>query len=92
MNDIKKFLMFDFMLTPWIIRVLYAILQFALIVISLLSMIFRDYYTLGFDFKSSLALLVGGTIVLRVFFEVLMVQFKVAENTSEIKDVLKKKE
>lgn len=79
------------MLMPWIIRILYALLQFAVIVIGFLSLILREYY-LDMGFWGAIAFLIFGTLLLRLIFEMLMVQFKIAENTSELKDLLNKKE
>ncbi len=89
----KKFLMFDMMITPWIIRILYWILQVVVII--------GGFYTMGSSHGygglgmggvlGGLIMIIGGTLVLRLFFEMMMVMFKISENTSRLKE-LKEKE
>jgi hypothetical protein len=88
----KKFLMFDLMITPWIIRILYWIMQIGIILGGLYTM--GSGASLGFGKGGAiggLIMLVGGTLVLRLFFEMMMVMFKISENTSKLKE-LKEKE
>jgi hypothetical protein len=88
----KKFLMFDLMITPWIIRILYWILQIAVIIGGLYTM--GSGNRVGFGMGGAvggLIMIIGGTLVLRLFFEMMMVMFKISENTSKLKE-LKEKE
>jgi len=89
----KKFLMFDLMITPWIIRILYWVLQIAVIIGGLYTMGSSHGYG-GFGMGGvlgGLIMIIGGTLVLRLFFEMMMVMFKISENTSKLKE-LKEKE
>jgi len=86
----KKFLMFDLMLTPWIVRILYWLMQLGIIIVGILTMA----EITDFDFADSalltgLIIIVGGSLGLRMFFEGIIVIFKICENTSELKELLK---
>jgi succinate-acetate transporter protein len=90
----KKFLMFDLMITPWIIRILYWVMQIGIIFGGLFMMFAGNEfgrYGQNMGIASGLALIVFGSLMLRLFFELIMVQFKISENTSELKE-LKEKE
>jgi len=78
------------MITPWIIRILYWILQVILIILGLMATFgvglmdeFRDWGALG-----GILIIICGTLVLRLFFEMLLVQFKISENTSQLKEIM----
>lgn len=88
----KKFLMFDLMITPWIIRILYWILQVVVIIAGLYSMFSgaRVGYGMG-GFAGGLIMIIGGSLVLRMYLELMIVLFKISENTSKLKE-LKEKE
>lgn len=85
--------MFDLMITPWIIRILYWVLQIAVIIGGLYTMGSSHAYG-GFGMGGvlgGLIMIIGGTLVLRLFFEMMMVMFIISENTSKLKE-LKEKE
>lgn len=100
----KKFLMFDVLISPWIIRVLYWILQIAIIVSGLI-LIFTDH---GVGYENirifsfillgplakfgGIGLIIVGSIYLRLLFELFLVLFKIFENSNQIKDLLKNKQ
>lgn len=100
-----KFLMFDSMITPWIIRILYWVGQVLIIVTGLVSMANvrggGGYYSgygggglfggLSMGPLGGLLYIILGTLLLRLFFEILMVQFKICENTSQLKEIFKRK-
>ncbi len=78
------------MITPWIIRILYWILQVILIILGLMATFgvglmdeFRDWGDWG-----GILIIICGTLVLRLFFEMLLVQFKISENTSQLKEIM----
>lgn len=78
------------MITPWVIRVLYWITQTIIIIAGLIGIVtMRDQFSgergIG-GLLISLLLLIGGTLLLRLLFEMLIVQFKISENSSEIND------
>ena len=84
--------MFDLMITPWIIRILYWLMQTGIILGGLYTM--GSGASLGFGKGGAiggLIMLICGTLVLRLFFEMMMVMFKISENTSKLKE-LKEKE
>lgn len=96
----KKFLMFDLMITPWIIRILYWISQTGIILTSIITFFrspdpYRSYLQSGFERMfnggplSALLILIFGSLVSRLFYEVLMVLFKISENTSDLKEIMK---
>ncbi len=88
----KNFLMFDLMITPWIIRILYWILQIVVIIGGLYTMGSGERAVFGpSGAVGGLIMIIGGTLVLRLFFEMMMVMFKISENTSKLKE-LKEKE
>ena len=98
----KKFLMFDILITPWIIRVIYWILQVVIIIFGIF-MIFNNnfeiimeyYYLLNmigpFAYFGWFGFIIIGSIYLRLVFELIMVVFKISENSSQIKNILKQK-
>jgi len=90
----KKFLMLDIMISPWIIRVLYWIAQAGVLVIGLIGLFTGDYdFTLGTGANLvGLLVIILGTALCRLVFELFMVQFKICENTEEIKNTLYYKE
>lgn len=105
-NFMKEFLMFDVMITPWIIRILYWVSQIGVILAGLAAffspsrsnvMGYNDYGSYGRSFLGGgpfygLLILIVGSLFLRLFFEMLMVQFKISENTSELKELMKNKD
>jgi hypothetical protein len=97
----KKFLMFDLMITPWIIRILYAINQVIIIIVGLFIFFKSANNYSGYNGYSNshslfdgggplygLLVIIGGSLVSRLFFEMLMVMFKISENTSELKELM----
>jgi len=83
--------MFDFMITPWIIRILYWILQIIVIVLGLIQSFYQglfDEFLRHANVLGGLLFIIIGTLVLRLFFEMLMVQFKISENTSKLKEIM----
>lgn len=83
--------MFDYMVTPWIIRILYWIMQISIIIFGFVIMFSGGNSELGLSgFGGGLLIIIVGTLIIRLFFEMLMVQFKISENTSQMKDLLKK--
>jgi hypothetical protein len=86
----KKFLMFDLMISPWIIRILYWLAQLGVIIAGILTIF--DVTDLDFvdsTFLAGLIIIVGGSLVLRLLFEGIIILFKICENTSQLKELLK---
>ena len=94
----REYFNFDFMVTPWLIKVLYVIGQLGVLlwaVVTPFSMAFQR--TLGggsrFDigrfligFLASLAILVLGSLIWRIYCELVIVIFKIHENLIAKKD------
>lgn len=80
--------MFDFLITPWIIRIIYWILQVIILLGSIKIMtggnaeIFGSYVN---GLGGGLLFLVVGSLVLRLISELLLIGFKIAENTQNLK-------
>lgn len=102
----KKYLMFDLLVTPWIIRILYLVGQLLIIVWGFTSMTYAQFLggpsadkpdihqvhsnsIFGGGVLSGFLIIILGSLALRLFFEILMVQFKIAENTSQLKEIMK---
>ncbi len=86
-KNIKRFFMFDFLITPWIIRIIYWLLQIIIVIGSFGIMIgynnIFSYYLYGF--MGGLIFLIVGSLVLRLITELLIIVFKIAENTEYLK-------
>lgn len=88
--------MFDLLITPWIIRVVYWIAQVLLLIIGVVVAVSPGLsYEYGlYDFLGSSGPVIGvsiillGTIYLRLIFEFFIVIFKISENSSDIKELL----
>lgn len=84
----KKFLMFDFLITPWIIRIIYWLLQVIIIFASFRILtggnaeIFGGYIN---GLGGGLLVLIVGSLALRLITELLIIWFKIAENTQYLK-------
>ncbi len=78
----KKFLMFDVLIAPWMIRILYWILQLAIIVVSLTG---GRIFNFQLGNGEILLIFVIGSLLLRLVAETLIVWFKIAENTQQMK-------
>lgn len=83
----KKFLMFDFLITPWIIRIIYWVLQVIIFFGSLRIItggnaeIFGSYVN---GLGGGLLFLIVGSLALRLISELLIIWFKIAENTQNL--------
>ena len=92
MFNFKEYLMFDKLLTTWIVRVVYWIGQVAIVRISIQTMFFDSEFNLlitGDDdpiFILGLLILIFGSLILRLVTESIIVLFKIYENTEKIKD------
>ena len=80
--------MFDFFITPWLIRIIYWISQILLVVASLKiftggNLGFFGSYINGF--VGGLLFLIVGSLLLRLLTELLIVVFKLVENTQYLK-------
>jgi hypothetical protein len=88
--------MFDFMITPWIIRILYWVTQIFVLIFGLAAIITGDHdfrITREIDAEvTGILVLVVGSLALRLFFEMSMVRFKIFENTKQIRRILKNEE
>lgn len=84
--------MFDLLIAPWIIRILYWITQLYVILLGFMVFFnpdFINFYGLKGPF-GGLLIIVVGSLHLRLFFEILMVLFKICDNTNQLKDLLKR--
>lgn len=86
----KNFLMFDFMISPWIIRILYFLAQLYILFLVFFAIVDPEEFSMAPIFTRSLLtnfiILIILSLATRLFFELLMVQFKIAENTSQLKE------
>ena len=91
MNAFKQFLMFDFFITTWIVRIGYWLAQALVIILALVAMFFggelsgaitEDYEP---NFLVGLLILVAGSLLVRLFSEGVIVLFTICENTSHLK-------
>lgn len=84
----KKFLLFDFLVTTWVIRLIYWILQSAIIVFSIAAMsgsfentnLFSNYSGIG----PGIFILIFGSLSFRLIMEILIVPFKITENLQNL--------
>lgn len=96
--------MFEMLISPWIIRILYWSVQVVIIICGLI-LIFTDQgvwhenirvYALAylgpFSQFGGIGLIIAGSIYLRLLFELFLVLFKILENSNQIRDLLKKTE
>lgn len=80
--------MFDFLITPWLIRIIYWLLQVIIVFASLKILtggnanIFGSYIN---GLLGGLFFLIVGSLVLRLITELLIIGFKIAENTQYLK-------
>jgi len=72
----KKYLTFELFITPFILFIVYFFAQIGLIIGTIL------YY--GSNFLIMLGIAIGGSIILRVVIELILVIFKIEENQREI--------
>ena len=92
MFNFKEYLMFDQLLTTWIVRVVYWIGQVAIVIVSIMAMFIEsdfNYLIIGDDdpiFILGLLILIFGSLILRLVTESIIVLFKICENTEKIKD------
>lgn len=80
--------MFDFLITPWLIRIIYWLLQLALVIGSLKVITGGNAKIFGSTingFMGGLGLLILGSLAIRLITELLIVWFKIAENTQYLK-------
>lgn len=70
------------MITPWINRIHYCILQIVMIVFELVTLFGVVRNIFGFGVLNGLLMWFGGRIVVRFFFEIVFVRLKISENTS----------
>lgn len=89
----EKFIRFDKMITPTIIKILFWI-GVALSVLSGLGFIIagmNSYYGGGIQVFTGLLVIVIGPLVVRVYCELLIIFFKMHESLREIKTLLNKR-
>ena len=84
MNFFKKLLSFDDFVTPVIIKILYYIFAVVVIIIGLFQIFGSFGYGGGSLFISGLLTILLGPILVRVYFEILIVLFKIYEKLSII--------
>ena len=91
MNAFKKFLMFDFLITTWIVRIGYWLGQALIIILAVATMFFGGELNgiiigdNGPNFLIGLLTLVIGSLLIRLFSEGIIILFKISENTSQLK-------
>ena len=91
MNTFKQFLMFDFLITTWIVRIGYWLGQALIILIALATMFFGGELNgiilgdNGPNLLIGLLFLIVGSLLIRLFSEGIIVLFKISENTSQLK-------
>lgn len=91
--DWTKYFMFDTMITPWLIRVLYFLAQIVVIIVSFAGAIGgNDLFGMGNGIIFAIFFLLIASLIVRLIFELIMVQFKISENTSQLKDILNEKQ
>ena len=85
---LKEFLLFNFLITPWLIRIIYWILQLLIIFLSI-KIIFGEVLILDFylisGFLEGILFLIFGSLFLRLSTESLIIFFKISENIQELK-------
>lgn len=86
-----QFLLFDFLITTWIVRIVYWLGELSIIVICFSTMFVEgdlNRAIIGDDdpnFFLGLLILVFGSLILRLLTESMIVLFKISENTSQLK-------
>lgn len=80
--DARNVFFFDAMLTPKIITLVYWLLLFAVLV-SGIGMMLGNGFSFG-HFIKAVAIMIGGAIGARIWCELLIVLFKIHENTQKI--------
>lgn len=91
MNAFKQFLMFDFFITTWIVRIGYWLTQALVIILALAAMFFGGELSGAItevyepNFLAGLLILIAGSLLVRLFSEGIIVLFKICENTSQLK-------
>ncbi len=83
------------MITPWIIRVLYFVAQIV-ITIAALIYAFGGSNLIGYgppiqQFFLAILFFIVASLLARLIFELLIVQFQICENTSQLKHMLENK-
>ena len=86
-NGMSDFLMFNKLITTWLVRIVYWIMQIVIFYVSIMAMFVEtnfNYKTIGDDdpnFLSGLLILILGSLILRIVTESIIVIFKICENT-----------
>ena len=75
----KKYLFLNEMLTPKILDILYWIITVLVVFSGLVMMVAQDFF-------QGLGLVIGGVIVVRIYFELMYVTFGIYLNTKKIAD------
>ena len=75
----KKYLFLNEMLTPKILNILYWIITVLVVFSGLVMMVAQDFF-------QGLGLVIGGVIVVRIYFELMYVTFGIYLNTKKIAD------
>ncbi len=94
MNFIKKLLNFDDFITPTIIKILYYIFAILIIIYGLYQMFTSiNYFGWGggWVFFTGLLTVILGPILIRVYFEILIILFKIYDKLSTITKQLENK-
>jgi hypothetical protein len=84
----KKFLLFDFLITPWLVRIVYWLLQILIIILSYRIISGGNAKVFGTNFDGTIGgflFLIICSIILRLITELMIISFKIAENTQYLK-------
>jgi hypothetical protein len=89
--NFKNFLMIDSLITPHVLRVIYWILQLVILIVSLIA-IFSGNSSPAFKGMPSgaaggILLLIVGSLLLRIYIELLIVIFRIAEDLRELRNI-----
>lgn len=89
-----KFLSFDKMITPMIIKILFWVGVALSVLVGLGTIIsgLNSYYGGGVEILMGLFMIILGPVVVRIYCELLIIFFKMQESITEIKDQLSKSE
>ncbi|MGR9048676.1 DUF4282 domain-containing protein [Halobacillus faecis] len=87
----QKFLSFDNMITPTILKVVFWIGVGLSVLAGIITMIsgFNAYYGGGYQVFSGLLMIILGPLVVRIYCELLILAFKMYEVMQEIRDHVK---
>lgn len=84
----KKFLMFDFLITPWLVRILYWVMQVIIIIKALDIMTSQSTYIFGDridNVASGWIIIIFGSAILRLITEIMILGFRIAKDIELLK-------